>query len=84
MKLWKKMATAIATGTAASETGPRTAAANSLNSRGYRLFAGGWSGYVSHTDGSNTYFCDWQSKDLSTKARVDGIYLSSTKASWCA
>ncbi|GAA4232102.1 invasion protein IalB [Streptosporangium album] len=54
----------------------------SLNSAGFRLYSGGWSGYISFNDSTTKRFCDWQDIPLNKK-RVTGIYLSATRASWC-
>ncbi len=54
----------------------------SLNSRGYWIDAGGWSGYVDFSDGSWTYFCNNESLYLN-QLRVVGIEMSPTKISYC-
>jgi len=52
-----------------------------LNSLGYKLEPGGWSGYIDYSDGSFDYFCDYQNKWLSK--RVINITLSAAKIGYC-
>jgi hypothetical protein len=52
----------------------------SLNSRGYYLDPGGWSGYI-WIDGAKYYFCDWQ--DGSISGRVTRIQMAASKIAEC-
>ncbi|WP_030916640.1 hypothetical protein [Streptosporangium amethystogenes] len=52
-----------------------------LNSLGYKLEPGGWSGYIDYSDGSWDYFCDFKDKWLSK--RVVKIQMSAMKIGYC-
>ncbi|MEU8110496.1 hypothetical protein AB0C18_43015 [Nonomuraea muscovyensis] len=52
-----------------------------LNSLGYKLEPGGWSGYIDYSDGSWDYFCDFRNKWLSK--RVVKITMSPAKIEYC-
>lgn len=54
-----------------------------LNSRGYRLEAGGWSGYIHFNNNTNKRFCDWQIVDLTSYPRVIAIEMRATKTAGC-
>ncbi|MEV4169132.1 hypothetical protein [Nonomuraea sp. NPDC049709] len=53
-----------------------------LNSLGYELRAGGWSGQVLFSNGANVDFCDWDVIPLE-RYRVTHIYISATKTTYC-
>lgn len=46
------------------------------------LTTGNWSGYIQHSDGSKTYFCDLQQLDVHYKP-VTALFVSRLKAVWC-
>ncbi|GGL15840.1 hypothetical protein Sme01_21110 [Sphaerisporangium melleum] len=46
------------------------------------LTSGSWTGYVQYNDGSKTYFCAAQTRDVSGKPATT-LFLSAQKASWC-
>ncbi|MFI7466826.1 hypothetical protein [Nonomuraea sp. NPDC049646] len=53
----------------------------SLNSKGYKLEPGGWSGYIDYSDGTWDYFCDFQNKWLGK--RVVKITMAAAKIEYC-
>lgn len=58
----------------------------SLNSYGYSLKTGGWSGTVKFANGTKILFCDWEDWDLTAfrpYGHVVQIVMNVTKASWC-
>jgi hypothetical protein len=50
--------------------------------RGTTLTSGSWTGYVQFSDGSKTYFCEAQTRDVSSKPAAT-LFISRLKASWC-
>ncbi|MEU1464474.1 hypothetical protein ABZ467_27985 [Streptomyces sp. NPDC005727] len=54
----------------------------SLNSSGYSIQAGGWSGYVYFSDGTSSDFCDGQTRYLGGR-RVIRIYMAEAKIEEC-
>ncbi|MEU8325971.1 hypothetical protein AB0C33_47050 [Nonomuraea sp. NPDC048881] len=54
---------------------------HSLNSKGYKLEPGGWSGYIDYSDGTWDYFCDFQDKWLGK--RVVNITMAAAKIEYC-
>ncbi|MDW3846786.1 hypothetical protein NMK34_09220 [Micromonospora sp. BRA006-A] len=61
----------------------------SLNSKGFYLYPGPWSGYVRFASGYDYPFCDWEEVDLEFVSRyfaagnVKNMYLSPVKSPAC-
>ncbi|MEV7968117.1 hypothetical protein AB0O34_19330 [Sphaerisporangium sp. NPDC088356] len=50
--------------------------------RATTLTSGSWTGYVQFSDGGKTYFCEMQTRDVSSKLTAT-LFVSRLKASWC-
>ncbi|MFF3755417.1 hypothetical protein ACFYYH_34125 [Streptomyces sp. NPDC002018] len=55
---------------------------HNLNSRGYALDVGAWSGYVHFADGRRAYFCDGWLLDLNGR-HVVGVEMAETRIPEC-